>query len=50
MEHFYLSLQIFKNHGDVALGNMVGGHGGDGLGLGLVLSVDLSNFNDSMIL
>ena len=26
-----LSLEVFKNHVDVALRNMVSGHGGDGL-------------------
>ena len=28
-----LSLEVFKNHGDVALRDMVSGHGEDGLGL-----------------
>ena len=27
-----LSLEMFKNHGDVALRDMVGGHGGMGWG------------------
>ena len=30
-----LSLQVFKNCGDVALRDMVSGHGGDGLTVGL---------------
>jgi len=29
------SLEMFKKHGDVALRNMVSGHGGDGLMVGL---------------
>ena len=29
------SLVVVKNHVDVALRNMVGGHGGDGLAIGL---------------
>ena len=40
------SLEMFKNHGDVAL--KVSGHGGDGLGLDLD-SVVVSNLSDSMI-
>ena len=27
------SLKVFKKRGDLALGGMVSGHGGDGLGL-----------------
>ena len=30
-----LSLEVFKNHVDVALRDMVSGHGGDGLTVGL---------------
>ena len=30
-----LSLEVFKNHVDVALRDMVSGHGGDGLTFGL---------------
>ena len=44
-----LSLEVFKNHGDVALKDVVSEHGGEGLGLDLVLEV-FSNLNDSMIL
>ena len=29
------SLEVFKKHGDVALRDMVSGHGGDGLKVGL---------------
>ena len=29
------SLKVFKNHVDVALSDMVSGHGGDGLMVGL---------------
>jgi len=29
------TLEVFKNHGDVALRDMVSGHGGDGLMVGL---------------
>jgi len=29
------TLEVFKNHGDVALWDMVSGHGGGGLGVGL---------------
>lgn len=35
---------------DVALRDVVGGHGGDGLGLDLVTSEVSSDLNDSMIL
>lgn len=41
---------FFKNHGDLALGVMVSGHGGDGLWLDLVIVVLLSNLNDYMVL
>ena len=43
-----LSPEVFKNHGDVALGDMVSGHGGLGLGLG-ILKV-FSSTNDHMVL
>ena len=33
-----LSLQVFKNHGDVALRDVVSGHGGAGLVLDLVIN------------
>ena len=43
------SLEAFKKHGDVALRDMVSGHGGDGLvvGLGVLLS-DLPHLYDSV--
>ena len=31
------ALEVFKNHGALALRDMVSGHGGDGLGLDLVI-------------
>ena len=40
------SLEVFKNYGDVALMDVVSGHGGGGLGLS-ILEV-FSNLNDSM--
>lgn len=44
------SLVVFKNHGDVALRDIISGHGGDGLGVGLwMISVVFSNLKDSMI-
>mgnify|MGYP001855598920 CR=1 FL=1 len=45
-----LSLQVFKNCGDVALRDMVSGHGGDGWMVGLDDLSGHSNLNDSMIL
>ena len=39
---------MFKNHGDVALRDVVSGHGGGGLGLDLVILEVFSNLNDSM--
>ena len=39
------SLHVFQNHGDVALKDVVSGHGGNGLGLG-ILDV-FSNLHDS---
>lgn len=38
-----LSLEVFQNHGDVARGNMVSGHGGGGLGLVSGISEVFSN-------
>ena len=38
------SLEVFKSHVDVALRNMVSGHGGDGF------LVALDDLNDSVIL
>ena len=40
------SLEVFKNCGNVALRDVVSGHGGDGL----VISVVFSSLNDSVIL
>ena len=44
------SLEVFQSCGDVTLRDMVSGHGGGGLELGLVFLVVSSNRNDSMIL
>ena len=44
-----LSLEVLKNHADVALRDMVSGHGGDVLIVGLDDFSDLSNLNDSVI-
>jgi len=44
------SLEVFKNHGDVALRDMVNGHGVDELGLDLMFLEVFSNLNDSMVL
>jgi len=41
---------VFQNHRDVALTDMVGGHSGDELGLGLGISEVFSTLNDSVIL
>ena len=40
------SLEVLKNHGDVALRDVGSGHGGGGLGLG-ILEV-FSNLSDSV--
>jgi len=45
-----LSLEVSKNIGDVALRDMIGGHGGNGVGVGLGFLDIFSNLNDSMIL
>ena len=45
-----LSLEVFKKRVDVALGDMVSGHGGGGLMNGLNDPSDISSFNDSVIL
>ena len=45
-----LSLEVFKNHGDVALRDVVSGHGGDGLGLDWMILEVFSNVNDFIIL
>ena len=44
-----LSLEVFKNHVDVALRDVVSGHGDDSLTLGLDDLRSLSNINDSTI-
>ena len=43
------SLEVFKDHGDVALRDVVSGHGGS-LWLNLVIVVAFSNLNDTVIL
>jgi len=45
-----LSLEVFKNRVDVALMDMVSGHGEDELMVGMVILVFFSNLNDSVIL
>ena len=42
------SPEVLQKHGNVALRDMVSKHGGDGLGLGLVILEVFSNLNDSM--
>ena len=42
------SLEVFKNHEDMALRDMVNEHGGDGLVLDKMVLVVFSNFYDSM--
>ena len=44
------SLEVLKNRGDVALRDVVSGHGGNGLALDWMVLVIFSNLNDSMIL
>jgi len=43
-----LSPEMFQNCGDVALSDMVSGHGGDVLGLNLKILVFFSNLNNSV--
>jgi len=43
------SMKVLQNHGDVALRDIVSGHGGGGLMVGLDDLCDLSNLNDSVI-
>ena len=43
------SLGVFENYGDVALWDVVSGHSGAGLVVGLDDIHGLSNLNDSMI-
>ena len=45
-----LSLGVFKNHGDVALRDVVSGHGGDRLRLDWIILEVFSSPNDSVIL
>jgi len=42
-------LEVFKKCVDVALGDMISGHGGDGLTVGLDDFSSFSNLNDYMI-
>lgn len=42
------SLEVFKNHRDVALSDMVSGHGGDGSTVDQMISVVFPSLNDSM--
>ena len=42
-----LSLEVLKSHGDVALRDVVCGHGGDGLGWTWMVLVVFSDLNDS---
>ena len=44
-----LSMEVLKSHGHVAPGDMVSGHGGDGLGLGLGILKVFSNLNGFMV-
>ena len=44
------SLEMFKSHGNMALRDKVRGHGGNGLGLDLVIFMVFSSLNDSTIL
>ena len=44
------SLQVFKNHRDVALRDVVSGHDGGGLESDCIILEVISNLNDSMIL
>lgn len=41
--------EVFQNHGDVALGDMVSGHVGDGLQLDLGILLVFSNLGDCTI-
>ena len=41
------SLEVFKNHRDVALRDVVSGHGGGGLGLDSMILVIFTNLYDS---
>jgi len=44
------SLEVFHNHGDVVLRDVIRGHSGGGLGLDLEILEVFSNLNDSVIL
>ena len=44
------SLEVIKNRGDVALRDVVSGHGGGGVTVGIVIIVVFSNLNYSMFL
>ena len=43
------SLEVFKKNEDVALRDVVSGHGGGGLGLDWMILEVFSNLNDSVI-
>jgi len=43
------SLEVFKKRVNVALRDVVSGHGGDGMVVGQMILVVFSNLNDSMI-
>ena len=44
------TLEVFRKCGDMALRNMVSGHGGDGLGLVWMIPVVFHNPYDSIVL
>ena len=44
------SLEVLKSHVDMALTDVVSGHGGDGWWLDWMIPVVFSNLNDSAIL
>ena len=44
------SLEVFLNHGDVALRDVVSGHGGDDLELDVMILDIFSSLSDTMIL
>jgi len=45
-----LTLEVFQNHGDVAFGDVVSGHGGGAVGLDFGIVEVSSNRNDSVVL
>ena len=44
-----LPLEVFKNHGDVILRDIVGGHGGCGSGFNWMILEVFSKLNDSVL-